>query len=416
MSTVVSPKPRNGYRAFDPVSEQQCGLVLEHLGQVLTSPVFRSSKRYAAVLRFVVEQALAGVEFLKERTIGATVFGRPPDYDTASDHVVRSAMGEVRKRLAQFYQEESEMVAVRIEAQPGSYVPLLWIAEGERTIVLETMPFHEPELVATPVAPAVRGRLGLWVKIACITLVATASALASFAIISERRPVNGFWGPLFDSPAGILICIGNKEGGSRAPASFDEPNKSTVRQFHHLASQTIHAADATTLARIAGFLAGYKKEYRIATQSEADFAALRNSPAVLIGLLNNNWTGQLVGKLRFSVERPEQGLIFIRDANDPAKKNWSIDYETPLLEVTKDFALVVRVLDPKTDQMVISVGGISALGTVAAGEFLTSERGLAELATLAPSGWRRMNLELVLSTQVIRGKSGRAKIEAVHFW
>ena len=137
---------------------------------------------------------------------------------------------------------------------------------------------------------------------------------------------------------------------------------------------------------------------------------------MLIGLLNNNWTGQLVGKLRFSVERPEQGLIFIRDANDPAKKNWSIDYETPLLEVTKDFALVVRVLDPKTDQMVISVGGISALGTVAAGEFLTSERGLAELAALAPSGWRRMNLELVLSTQVIRGKSGRAKIEAVHFW
>src|SRR3954468_16602115 len=81
-------------------------LVLDQLGRILESPGFRNSKRYAAVLRYIVEQTLNGnADQLKERTIGVDIFGRTPDYDTASDHVVRSAMAEVRKRLAQYYAE-----------------------------------------------------------------------------------------------------------------------------------------------------------------------------------------------------------------------------------------------------------------------------------------------------------------------
>jgi hypothetical protein len=52
----------------------------EHLKQILASTAFRNSKRYAAVLRYVVERALEGnLDRLKERTIGVDVFGRPAD-------------------------------------------------------------------------------------------------------------------------------------------------------------------------------------------------------------------------------------------------------------------------------------------------------------------------------------------------
>src|SRR3954471_1631049 len=79
-------------------------LVLDQLRRILESPGFRNSKRYAAVLRYIVEQTLNGnADHLKERTIGVDIFGRTPDYDTSSDHVVRSAMAEVRKRLGQYY-------------------------------------------------------------------------------------------------------------------------------------------------------------------------------------------------------------------------------------------------------------------------------------------------------------------------
>src|SRR5690349_5775657 len=98
--------------------------VREQLARILGSSAFRNSKRYAAVLTYIVEQTLAGcTEQLKERTIGVDVFGREPNYDTGSDHVVRSAMAEVRKRLAQYYQGDLQDGKLHLELQPGSYVP-----------------------------------------------------------------------------------------------------------------------------------------------------------------------------------------------------------------------------------------------------------------------------------------------------
>src|SRR5690242_1125307 len=95
-------------------TEERRGLFATHLEQILASSAFRNSKRYAAVLRYVIERTLEGnTDRLKERTIGVDVFGRAADYDTAADHVVRSAMAEVRKRLAQYYQDEGQASTLR---------------------------------------------------------------------------------------------------------------------------------------------------------------------------------------------------------------------------------------------------------------------------------------------------------------
>src|SRR5579859_4221962 len=73
----------------------------DQLERILASAVFRNSKRCSSLLRHVVEQVLDGrPDNLKERNIGVDVFGRPADYDTNVDHVVRSVAGEVRRRLA----------------------------------------------------------------------------------------------------------------------------------------------------------------------------------------------------------------------------------------------------------------------------------------------------------------------------
>src|SRR6266702_2554741 len=80
--------------------------VRNHLEHVLSSPHFRNSRRCQTLLRYVVEHALSGrSESMKERVIGQAVFDRDPGYDTNQDAVVRNAAAEVRKRLAQYYQE-----------------------------------------------------------------------------------------------------------------------------------------------------------------------------------------------------------------------------------------------------------------------------------------------------------------------
>jgi hypothetical protein len=98
--------------------------LLEQLERIVRSKHFRNSKRYPAFLRFVVEQTLAGkTEGLKERTLGVDVFARPNHYDTNEDPIVRVTAGEIRKRIAQYYQEPGHEEELRIDLPLGSYVP-----------------------------------------------------------------------------------------------------------------------------------------------------------------------------------------------------------------------------------------------------------------------------------------------------
>src|SRR3954447_7822114 len=131
------------------------------LARLLQSSRFRNSKRSQALLRFVVQAALAGDQnSLKERCIGAAVFGRETAYDTGQDPIVRNAAIEVRKRLAQYYMEPEHASELRIDLPSGSYLP---------TFTIEAPPVAEP---SKPI-PARRGHLSQWVLGAILVLAVT---------------------------------------------------------------------------------------------------------------------------------------------------------------------------------------------------------------------------------------------------
>jgi TolB-like protein/Tfp pilus assembly protein PilF len=99
-------------------------IIRSHLQEILASPVFEGGTRARQFLELVVEHALAGrYDELRERMIGAAMFGRPVNYDTANDAVVRVKASEVRKKLTQYYQTRKEVSPVRITLPPGSYAP-----------------------------------------------------------------------------------------------------------------------------------------------------------------------------------------------------------------------------------------------------------------------------------------------------
>src|SRR5271154_1281567 len=95
----------------------------EVLVGILNSAPFSSSKQSQHLLQYLVEKSSQrGDELLKERVIGTEVFGRSPDYNTSEDPIVRARVGDVRKRLAQYYlSEESRHAKVQIFIPPGSY-------------------------------------------------------------------------------------------------------------------------------------------------------------------------------------------------------------------------------------------------------------------------------------------------------
>ena len=117
---------------------EQAAAVREHLKEVIASQEFASSKRSQDFLQLIVEHALAGrFDNLRERMIGAEMFGRPIDYDTANDAVVRVKATEVRKRLAQYYLGLAKPPRVRIEIPAGTYVSKFHWEKPEETAVAE---------------------------------------------------------------------------------------------------------------------------------------------------------------------------------------------------------------------------------------------------------------------------------------
>jgi len=121
--------------------------VRDHLKEVLASHAFAGSKRTQDFLQLIVGHALAeDFDRLRERMIGAEMFGRPVGYDTGNDSVVRVKATELRKKLAQYYIESNGRQAVRIELPSGSYVPRFHFESLE--------PATLPSSPVVPAAPA----------------------------------------------------------------------------------------------------------------------------------------------------------------------------------------------------------------------------------------------------------------------
>jgi TolB-like protein len=120
------------------LTPEQKGLVRRHLQEVISSHAFAGSKRTQDFLHLIVDHALEGdMDRLRERMIGAEMFGRPVGYDTGNDSVVRVKATEVRKKLAEYYLESNGSHPVRIELPRGSYVPK-FIFDTSQTAARET--------------------------------------------------------------------------------------------------------------------------------------------------------------------------------------------------------------------------------------------------------------------------------------
>jgi TolB-like protein/tetratricopeptide (TPR) repeat protein len=165
--------------------------IRDHLNEVISSPAFAGSKRTQDFLQLVVEHALAGrFDNLRERMIGAEMFGRPIDYDTANDAVVRVKATEVRKKLAQFYHEAANPPAVRIELPTGSYVPRFYYESPEATVPVEpaAAPEQEKELQNVQKKTTRGVSRTLVFMLAALALLAVVS-YAGFRFWSNQDPV-----------------------------------------------------------------------------------------------------------------------------------------------------------------------------------------------------------------------------------
>src|SRR5690242_21128356 len=99
--------------------------VRRQLDRILQSSGFARNERLSRFLRFVVEGRLDGRDQeLKESLLAVRIFGRPPDYDSKRDAIVRTEAGRLRARLSEHYLGDGKDDALMIELPKGRYVPV----------------------------------------------------------------------------------------------------------------------------------------------------------------------------------------------------------------------------------------------------------------------------------------------------
>src|SRR5207245_457733 len=93
------------------------------LDEVLRSTTFLRADQLRKFLRYICEMEIEGrgpelCEFL----VGVEAFGRPDDYSTAEDSVVRRRAVDLREKLQEVYATELADANVRIDLPKGTYV------------------------------------------------------------------------------------------------------------------------------------------------------------------------------------------------------------------------------------------------------------------------------------------------------
>jgi|KBSSwiStaDraftv2_1062776.scaffolds.fasta_scaffold20135_2 adenylate cyclase len=98
--------------------------VREQLERILASSHFAAAPGASRLLRFLVEESLAGrAQQLKEYTLARQVFERDASFDSKTDPAVRVEASRLRNRLEHYYLTVGRADPVLIELPRGSYVP-----------------------------------------------------------------------------------------------------------------------------------------------------------------------------------------------------------------------------------------------------------------------------------------------------
>lgn len=159
------------------ISQPDAARIRAYLDTLLAAHEFAGAERKKQLLRYLVEQTLAGqADRISEYGIGLDVFERPASFDPRIDSVVRAEVSRLRTKLKDYYDSSGSSDPIVIDVPQRGYIPRFAFRAAE----LATPAPAEEALVSGPkftMAWQIAGLAGL---------VAIAS-LAGIAYLKSRN-------------------------------------------------------------------------------------------------------------------------------------------------------------------------------------------------------------------------------------
>jgi len=440
----------------DGLSPERTADIHTELSAILKSSYFSGSKRCQDFLEFIVNQALDGnYDYLTERFLGAELFGRPINYETGTDSIVRVRANDVRRRLAQYYSEGHGASQVVIELTSGNYVPEFHWREPKATGAAPEVALHgasampsgasHQELIATTPAAAVEdnARSHRWRILTGMISIALVLGLCAGWWLRERT-LDRSLHPLKYEPSlkslwsGFVNAPQHETDVVLSDASFqllesiekrtftlnDYLNRSYLGQ---VASQSSGSNLQPFLPLIASKNFGNSSEFRLAQRMTAldrignwmhiynarDYssALAGQDNMILIGSkYSNPWQQLFEARLNFKVNPPgvDPGSVI----NSSPKAGENAIY-SPTDSV--GYCVVAYLPNPDRGTRALLIEGTSSEATEAGGDFLLSEEEFSGFEkTLHSNGMPYF--EILLKTSQARGTPITASVLAYRIY
>lgn len=468
MGTLIQPPPANDHPVASPDSGvprsgPDAQAIQQALDEVLASTPFCHTQQCQNLLRYIVKHTLAQEEhLLRERVIGAEIFGRKPDYETGDDPVVRIRASEVRKRLAQVYEAASHsgnLPEVHISIPSGSYratfrwrdelagaaawkpreaekaAPSLAVSAPELVPALDPLePTHpvEAAVLAPPInlPRKISTRLKVGVVLAAVVALLAAGSFLTSMDNAQTRMFKMFWRPWSGSSKPVIVSV-----GSNAVYRLSEQVTEQYGRAHNMQilgleffvpldnNQVLHGSDLTpayssfvalgdveAISNVVATLTRQNQPFQERFPNDVSFAELSGSPTVLVGGFNNPMTIELTKSLPFVLKARNQ----IVDSKDP-RRHWELRASEDSHD-TEDYAIVSRLTVNHSDAPMMSIAGMGQYGTLAAAKYICNPASISQLAAQLPQGWEKQNMQFVLHVRVVNFKPESTDVVAVRTW
>lgn len=401
------------------------------LERVVNSQEFKRALRLRELLNFLGNHALGSRSgTLREQEIGTAVFGRPDDYDTSLDNIVRVNVSELRKRLAHYFDQEGAHEPTVIQIPRGGYLPVFMPRElpraadnGGEDAVRPATPDPPPEVtdglarttspasVMTPLAALHRPAVVVPLTLAVVFFCASAFLLwQNHRLAVQMQPwkadpvIASLWSEFFASNDDVDIVTADTSlamaedllGRNISLGDYldyhykgipDEPGltpqmRSTLKLIMERNNGSI--GDFQAAQRFLD-LAGRSPATKLASARSYTPENIKTNNVILIGGRQSNpWVDLYKDRLNFSLDY------------DPGTKRPSISNRSPApgeksvylvpSDPSRAYSIVAFLPNLGERRYAVIVAGTDSQATRAAGDFITSTRGLIQIRQKLPTG------------------------------
>lgn len=394
-------------------------VVRQLLSRILSSRTFSRSPRLRDLLNEIGNQTLAGrADLLSEHSLGVSVFGRPGDYEPATDNIVRASARQLRLKLREYFESEGAGEEWTLEIPRGSYVAVF------------------SRRLQVPLAAAIPAPAGYWRRLSRPALMLCASVLclglsaalfvgARIAVPSEPDTLIGrlcrsYSGPVFVVLTDSALNMQNHLLGPGSYPSLDAyadlsylqgftPRSPGQLMFWRMLAerQITSLADVGILTRLLQTHPSLARRVVIRHARHMRTRDFKQGNFILTGSRNSNpWTELFEGPLQFQFV--SRGIANL----SPQPGEPSFFARSP--DTNKSPARVALTSNLTHSGFVLLIAGSSMEGTEGAGEFLCSGLSIDFLSRLGgKDAVTPPPFELILETTSSQGTASTTKIAAL---